>query len=150
MITSILFADFYLDGGTAIVSVEEGGLETQYELDYSLPWDGRPRHITVERLGQRRTVPIGSPEEKEICRTIRSCLEDAYSVAEVASALETSEARQRAQDEYRAKKAREGEILIDYKDFEDPYPVPFDEQWLLVFFFVEKAYREGKIELHSG
>ena len=160
----IVYAGSARDGGTVEIVAEVDGARTRFVLDYSLPWDGRPRYISVWRssddkdtsshdndtdnwhsppiVGQKRTVPIGSDEEIEICSRIRGCLEDEYGHRTVDDALKNSRARKQAWDDFRA--SQKG-LIVNSAEYEDPYPLPFEGIWLSVFDFIEKAHREGKL-----
>jgi hypothetical protein len=138
----IVGADAYWDGGTVCVDIEEKTTVTRFELDHSLPWDGRPRHISISANGETRKIPIGSEEERGVCFKIRGCLEKEYGADAVCDALETSHARKVAWDDHCAKQES---LLVSPTGYNDPHPLPFDGFWLLVFDFVEKAYFEGKL-----
>ena len=152
----IVDANSLRDGGTVEIIAKEDGAITRFVLDFSLPWDGRPRQISVWRSsednytphwsssedGEKRTVPVGSDEETEICSRIRGCLEVEYGHATVDDALKNSPARKQAWDAFLT--SQEG-LFVNPAEFEDPYPLPFDGIWLNVFNFIEKAYREGKL-----
>ena len=140
----IVEADLCFDGGTVSVVMQEGGTETRYEMDYSLPWDGRPRSVSVTVGGKTRYLAVGSDEESEICSNIKRRLEDKYGREAVRHALEVSEDREEAYAQWRAD--QEGP-LVNPADWDDPHPLPFEGIWLRVFDFVEKAYRERKIRL---
>ena len=137
----VVGGDFFLDGGTVYVDIQVAGVVTRFQLDYSLPWDGRPRYISETANGGTRKVAIGSEEEKQICFVVRNCLELAYGTDAVLNALETSQARKLAWEDYCA---RQGSLFISLAGYHDPYPLPFDGIWLAAFDFLEKAYLEGK------
>ena len=142
----IVGADACFDGGTVwVITLGWRGF-ARYELDYSLPMDGRPRYITVHRFFKSRRIPIDSDEEKKTCAKIRRSLERRYGQDAVKSALESSEARREAFENWFAS---QDDPFISQSDYEDPYPLPFDGDWALVFDFVEKAYREGKLPLST-
>jgi hypothetical protein len=138
----IVNADMILDGGTVIVKARKGVAVVRFQLDYSLPWDGRPRKISVTKFGRTRIIPIGSEEENDICNSIKECLEKRYGRDVVHQALESSQARKEAWEEWCAR--QEGPF-VSSDDYEEPYPLPFDGIWFSVFDFVEKSYREGKL-----
>lgn len=142
----ILGADVLLDGGTVHVSTLGWQGFARYELDYSLPLDGRPRYISVRKFGRTKRIPIGSDEEKEICASIQRNLERRFGRRTVISALESSEARREAFEKWCSSQE---ESFVNLSNYEDPYPLPFDGYWAIVFYFVEKAHREGKLSLSS-
>ncbi len=137
----IVEANIFRDGGTVYVDIEECGAVTRFQLDYSLPWDGRPRSISVSANGETRNIAIGSEEERAVCNGIRRCLESVYGIDAVRNALESSQAREIAWEVHCA--SQEG-LLVSSAGYNDPYPLPFDDIWFIAFDFVEKAYREGK------
>ena len=152
----IVDAQALRDGGTVEVTAHVDGVSKRFVLDYSLPWDGRPRHISVwcanadidtsgwwsAAGGEKRVVPIGSDEEAEICSSLMQCLADQYGRDAVDDALRNAYARKQAWDTFRA---RQQGRLVDPADFDDPHPLPFEGMWIFVFDFIEKACREGKL-----
>ena len=79
----IVFADFDLDGGSTNVMLERQEGLIYVHLDYSLPWDGRPRQITIREHESERVLQIGSLEEKGICETVRAVLNEEFGVEAV-------------------------------------------------------------------
>ena len=136
----IVEADFYLDGGTVYVDIEDQGSVTRLLLGYKLPWDGRPRHIFKTEDGNTRRILIGTEEEREACLTVKTLLEQEYGESVVREALEHEPAREVAWQAHCAK-----QLFRSTEGYKDPYPLPFRGQWTMVYDFVEKARREGKI-----
>jgi len=134
-------AGSFLDGGTVYVEIEHEGQVSEFMLDYSLPWDNRPRYISVVEKDSRRDVAIGSEEEKNICKSIRGLLEEKYGEAIVRMALETADARKAAWEEHCAKQS----LFVSLEGYDDPHPLPFIGIWSVAYRFLEKAWREGKL-----
>ena len=111
-------------------------------LDYSLPWDGRPRHITVIESGKTRLLPIGSEEERATCFAVRRLLEQEFGEISVCEALKHEDARRVAWERHCAK---QDSLFVSTEGYADPYPLRFSGLWLTVYDFVEKSHREGKI-----
>ncbi len=61
-------AESLLDGGTTCLTVSDRSKKKYITIDYSLPLDGRPRHIFLgkRQFSRERKLTIDSPEEKEI------------------------------------------------------------------------------------
>jgi hypothetical protein len=138
----IIGADICWDGGTVVVDIEEQGVAKRLTFDYKLPWDGRPRHVSVTEGGSTRVVPIGSEEEAEICLKVKGQLELEYGAGAVRESLDQAPAREVA---WKAYCAEQKSFSVSIGEFVDPNPLPFRGFWHSVFCFVEKAHREGKI-----
>lgn len=138
----IIDADAYLDGGTSFVVIDDDGVSTRFELDYSLPRDGRPRHVTVSTDHEKRVLAIGSKEETDACSRIKALLEEEYGATAVRDALNNAPAREIAMKQHFAS---QGGPLVSLAGFNDPHPLPFDTHWFFVFYFVRNAVREGKL-----
>lgn len=65
----IVGAGGYRDGGTTYVSIDKGNNRiVEYQIDYSLPHDGRPRKVgRVYRNESVSEYEIGSEQERRVC-----------------------------------------------------------------------------------
>ncbi len=138
----VIRADTYWDGGTVFLEIEDQGVVTRLELDYMVPWDGRPRNVTITDGGTTRVLPVGSKEERDACLTVRRLLEQEYGEISVRESLEHQRAREVA---WKSHLAKPHSPFVSQERYSDPHPLPFRGLWLTVYDFVEKAHREGKI-----
>lgn len=74
----IIRSGSYRDGGTTYVALDKGNKrEVEYQIDYSLPHNGRPRHVgRVYRDGNVSEYEIGSEQERKVCNLIRQLAEE--------------------------------------------------------------------------
>ena len=82
------------DGGTTYVVVREDDTETCVTIDYSLPWNGRKRKITVSAkpgTGKHKTLRIDSAEEQRLIAGIRAAAEAHLGAATLDGFLESPE-----------------------------------------------------------
>jgi hypothetical protein len=67
-------AETLLDGGTTCLTVLDGFEKLYITIDYSLPMDGRPRHIFIGKthFTQDNQLEINSEREKQIVNWLKN------------------------------------------------------------------------------
>ena len=78
----IIEATTLRDGGTTIVTMEDGGVVRDITFEYTLPWDGRTRYVYVSDHNSSwvrgKRLAINSPEEIRILGDVRTAAEERY------------------------------------------------------------------------
>lgn len=86
----LISADTLLDGGTTCLTVLDGSENIHITIDYSLPLDGRLRHIYTGKtpFSQENQLEINSKEEKEFVTWLKSELITNYGEGQIRGYIE--------------------------------------------------------------
>lgn len=143
---TIVDAHVFADGGSTLVRVQAGDGPMHIHLDYSLPWDGRLRHITVVKNSMERILAIGSSEEREICQAIYAAIERDFGIEAVPSALRLLDELDNETD--RANQSDIAEASANSRV--PPELAPFISPKGAAILFIKRAIKEGKFSLTSA